>query len=80
MKRIVPLFILVMLLLCSCGVQQRQMANNSSEEKEYRKKASLGDYLKWIVLGILENERDAQQRRPNSGISINTPEPRFPPE
>jgi hypothetical protein len=56
------------------------MANNSSEEKEYRKKASLGDYLKWIVLGILENERDAQQRRPNSGISINTPEPRFPPE
>jgi len=46
MKRIAPLFILVMLLFSSCGVQRGQMANNTVEEKQYRKKPSFGDHLR----------------------------------
>lgn len=64
--------------MSSCGMRQAQVGDITSETQRKKKKLDFGDYIKGIILGIMESERDEQYRMP--GSSTNTPDPRLPPE
>lgn len=64
--------------MSGCGMRQAQVDTITSDKQHKKKKMDFGDYLKGIILGIMESERDEQYRMP--GSSTNAPDPRLPPE
>lgn len=68
MKRYLSLLIPALFLASSCSMQKAKRKNRL-KVSQYRKKPRFGEHVKWIILGIFENERDEQLRKTHEGNS-----------